>query len=63
MVRLKIEILFYNIANEEIIQWRTDIGYPLYGLDVKPVFDRQRDRYLLMVNGLRRQKKNSLRAH
>lgn len=23
----------------------------MYGLDVKPVFDRQRDRYLLMVNG------------
>lgn len=41
----------YREYIEEIINWRAEIGYANSDLEMKPVFDRERDRYLLMVNG------------
>jgi len=41
----------YRDYIEEIINWRTKIGYAHGNLEMKPVFDREHDQYLLMVIG------------
>lgn len=41
----------YRDYIEEIINWRSQHQYVNSTLQKKPVFDRQHDRYLLMVNG------------
>lgn len=41
----------YREYIEEIINWRAGIGYAHGDLQMTPVFDRVRDRYLLMVDG------------
>ena len=41
----------YRQYIEDIINWRAKIGYSHGNLETKPVFDRQHDRYLLIVNG------------
>ncbi|MBS1798129.1 MAG: XisI protein [Acidobacteria bacterium] len=49
----------YRNYIEEIIEWRTKIGYPNYpDLQMIPVLDRERDNYLLMVYGWEGQKRN-----
>ncbi len=47
----------YREYIEEIINWRATIGYANSELETKPVFDRERDRYLLMVNGFEGKKR------
>ena len=47
----------YREYIEEIINWRAAIGYANSDLEMKPVFDRDRDHYLLMVNGFDRKKR------
>lgn len=41
----------YRNYVEEIINWRANIGYAHGNLKMTSVFDRTRDRYLLMVDG------------
>jgi len=41
----------YREYIEEIILWVAGIKYVNSDLEKKPVFDRERDHYLLMVNG------------
>jgi len=49
----------YRNYIEEIINWRAEIGYPNYeDLRMIPVFDRERDNYLLMVYGWEDKKRN-----
>lgn len=42
---------------EEIILCRAKFKYANSSLEKKPVFDRERDRYLLMVNGFEGKKR------
>lgn len=49
----------YRNHIEEIINWRAEIGYKNYeDLGMIPVFDRERDNYLLMVYGWENTKRN-----
>lgn len=47
----------YREYIEEIIKWRAAIGYANSDLETKPVFDREHDRYLLMVTGFEGKKR------
>lgn len=47
----------YREYIEEIILCRAKIKYANSSLEKKPVFDRERDRYLLMVNGFEGKKR------
>ena len=48
----------YREYIEEIINWRAAIGYANSDLQMIPVFDRERDNYLLMVYGWEGTKRN-----
>ena len=45
------DLIKYSQYIEEIINWRAEIGYSHGDLETKPVFDREHNRYLLMVHG------------
>ena len=52
-----VDLVKYREHIEEIINWRAAIGYANSELEMKPVFDRERDHYLLMVNGFEDKKR------